>query len=98
MKITYFERKLKNFLTLDLEIFGLDWYFCIGMRHPASSPLPCDPNRESPPSLITCKGEFLLLGSHCDTGTLTCDNTLKSQKIFFAKTYLRVLKHEENLF
>ena len=69
------------------------------MRHPNSGPLPCDPNRESPPSLITCKGEFLPLGSHCETGTLTRDKALKS-RIFFAKTYLIVivLKHEENLF
>ena len=39
------------------------------MRHPRSNPFPCDPNRESPPSLITSKREFLPLGSHCDTGT-----------------------------
>ena len=58
-------------------------YRRIAMRHPASSPLSCDPNRESPPSLITCKGEALPLGSHCDTGTLTRDNALKSRKIFF---------------
>ena len=68
------------------------------MRHPASSLLPCDPNRESPPSLITCKEELLPLGSHCNTRTLPLDNALKSRKNFFAKTYLRVLKHEENLF
>ena len=36
------------------------------------------------------------MGSHCDTGTLTCDSALKSRKKFcFAKTYLRVLKHDE---
>ena len=35
----------------------------------APVPFPCDPNRESPPSLITCKAEFMPLESHCDTGT-----------------------------
>ena len=68
------------------------------MRHPASSPLPCDPNKETSPSLITCKGEFPHLGCYCNTGTLTRDNALITRKKFFAKTYLRVLKHEENLF
>ena len=80
MKKTYFE-KIEKFLTL--EIFSLDWYSRIALRHPASSPLPCDPNRESPPSLITCKGEFPPLGSHCNTGTLTRDNALISRKNFF---------------
>ena len=82
MKKTYFEKKLKNVLTW--KIFGLDWYSRIAMRHPASSPLPCDPNRESPPSLITCKGEFLPSGSQCDTETLTGDNAPKIRKHFFS--------------
>ena len=34
-------------------------------------PFPCDPNRESPPSLITSKAEFMPFESHCDTYTGT---------------------------
>ena len=60
-------------------------YRRIAMRHPRSGPLPCDPNRESPPSLIICKGEFPPLGSHCNTGTLTRDNALKSRTFFSLK-------------
>ena len=41
------------------------------------------------------QGEFLPLGSHCHTGTLTRDKALKSRKNFFAKTHLIVLKYEK---
>ena len=35
------------------------------------------------PRLVLLYGEFLPLGSHCDTGTLTRDKALKSRKNFF---------------
>ena len=79
MKQTCFEKKLKNFLTQ--KIFDLDWHSRIAMRHPRSRPLSIhDPNRESPPSLITSKGKFLHLGPHCDAGT---QSGLKVGKNFF---------------
>ena len=55
----------------------------------------CDPNRESPPSLITSKGKFLPLEFHCDAGTLI---GLKFGKIFFAKNLSLSPKTRRNLF
>ena len=67
MEQTCFEKKVEKFF--DLENFDLDWHSRIAMRHRGPVPFPCDPNRESPPSLITSKGEFVPFESHCDIGT-----------------------------